>query len=217
MNLDNFDWGPTSESFKKQITDEIFNGTNDYEKFFEVEEGDVVVDIGATVGEFTYKILEKNPKHCYVVEPLPVFFDTLKRNLEGRQVSFTNAAITSDKFCKINWDGHDEKVNTLTFKEFVELNRLNKIDFLKFDCEGGEYDIFSQENIEYLKKVPKIVCEMHLRTGILKEKFRYFRDKILPNFNKFKFISLDNVDITWDLNNEHFVQYYKEVYLHIKN
>jgi FkbM family methyltransferase len=217
MNLDNFDWGPTSERFKQQVTDEIFNGTNDYEKFFEVEKGDIVVDIGATVGEFTYKILEKNPKHCYVVEPLPVFFDTLKRNLEGRQVSFTNAAITSDKFCKINWDGHDEKVNTLTFKEFVELNRLNKIDFLKFDCEGGEYDIFSQENIEYLKKVPKIVCEIHLRTGILKEKFRYFRDKILPNFNNFKFISLDNVDITWDLNNEHFVQYYKEVYLHIKN
>jgi FkbM family methyltransferase len=217
MNLDKFDWGPTSERFKKQVTEEIFNGTNDYEKLFEVEEGDIVVDIGATVGEFTYKILEKNPKHCYVVEPLPVFFDTLKRNLEGRQVSFTNAAITSDKFCKINWDGHDEKVNTLTFKEFIELNRLNKIDFLKFDCEGGEYDIFSEENIEYLKKVPKIVCEMHLRTGILKEKFRYFRDKILPNFNNFKFISLDNVDITWDLNNEHFVQYYKEVYLHIKN
>jgi tRNA G46 methylase TrmB len=56
MNLDNFNWGPTSESFKKQVTDEIFNGVNDYEKFFEVEEGDIVVDIGATVGEFTYRV-----------------------------------------------------------------------------------------------------------------------------------------------------------------
>jgi FkbM family methyltransferase len=217
MNLDKFDWGPTSEKFKIQVIKEIFNGTNDYEKLFEVEEDDIVVDIGATVGEFTYKILEKKPKHCYVVEPLPVFFDTLKRNLEGHQVSFTNAAITGDKYCEINWDGYNEKVNTLTFKEFVELNRLKKIDFLKFDCEGGEYDIFSSENIEYLKLVPKIVCEMHLRTGLLKEKFRYFRDKVLPNFKNFQFMSLDGVNITWDLKNEHFIEYYKEVYLYIKN
>jgi FkbM family methyltransferase len=217
MNLDKFDWGPTSESFKNQVTNEIFNGINDYEKFFEVEKGDIVVDIGATVGEFTYKILEKNPKHCYVVEPLPVFFDTLKRNLEGYQISFTNAAITSDKYCEIYWDGHNEKVNTLTFKEFVELNRLHKIDFLKFDCEGGEYDIFSLENIEHLKTIPKIVCEMHLRTGILKEKFRDFRDKILNNFNNYQFTSIDGVNITWDLKNEHFIQYYNEVYLYIKN
>jgi hypothetical protein len=217
MNLDKFDWGPTSEKFKIQVIKEIFNGTNDYEKLFEVEEDDIVVDIGATVGEFTYKILEKKPKHCYVVEPLPVFFDTLKRNLEGHQVSFTNAAITGDKYCEINWDGYNEKINTLTFKEFVELNRLKKIDFLKFDCEGGEYDIFSSENIEYLKLVPKIVCEMHLRTGLLKEKFRYFRDKVLPNFKNFQFMSLDGVNITWDLKNEHFIEYYKEVYLYIKN
>ena len=217
MNLNNFDWGPTSERFKLQVTKEIFNGTNDYEKLFEVEEGDIVVDIGATVGEFTYKILEKNPKHCYVVEPLPVFFDTLKKNLEGHQVSFTNAAITSDKYCKIFWDGYDEDVNTLTFKEFVDLNRLHKIDFLKSDCEGGEYDMFSQENIELLKTIPKITCEMHLRTGKLKEQFRNFRDTILPHFKNFQFVSLDGVNINWDLKNEHFIQYYNEVYLYIKN
>ena len=217
MNLDNFNWGPTSEKFKKQVIDEIFDGVNDYEKLFEVEEGDIVVDIGATVGEFTYRILDKKPKHCYVVEPVSVFFDTLKKNLHGYPVSFTNVAITSDKFCKINWDGYDESVNTLTFNEFIKMNRLEHIDFLKFDCEGGEYDIFSEENISFLKTIPKIVGEFHLRNGISQEKFRHFRDKILPNFNNYKFISLDGVDIMWYLKNEHFIQYYKEVYLYINN
>lgn len=217
MNLDNFDWGPTSEKFKKQVIYEIFDGVNDYEKFFNVKEGDIVVDIGATVGEFTYRILDRKPKHCYVVEPLPIFFDTLKKNLHGYPVSFTNAAITSDKFCKINWDGYDETVNTLTFNEFIKLNRLNHIDFFKFDCEGGEYDIFSEDNISFLKTIPNIVGEFHLRTGKLKESFRYFRDNILSNFDNYQFMSLDGIDITWDLQNEHFIQYYKEVYLYIKN
>ena len=216
MNLDNFDWGPTSEGFKTQVIKEIFEN-NDYEYCFEVEENDIVVDIGATIGEFTYKILEKKPKHCYVVEPLPVFFDTLKKNLEGNQVSFTNAAITNDKYCKIEWDGRNSEVNTLTFNEFITRNRLNKIDFLKIDCEGGEYDIFTEENIEFLKKVPKIVCELHLENGVFKEKFRNFRDNILPNFKNIKFMSYDFCEIMWDLQNEHFIEYYGEVYLYIDN
>lgn len=217
MNLDKFNWGPTSEKFKKQVQKEVFEGVNDYEKYFEVEQDDIVVDIGATVGEFTYMILDKKPKHCYVVEPVSAFFDTLKSNLQGHPVSFTNAAITKDSVCKIKWDGFDESVNTLTFEQFIKLNRLSHVDFLKFDCEGGEYDIFSEGNLPFLKTIPKIVGEFHLRTGILKENFRHFRDKILPNFKKYKFMSLDHVDITWDLKNEHFIQYYKEVYIYIQN
>lgn len=217
MNLDNFNWGPTSEEFKNQVIDEIFNGVNDYERFFEVEEGDIVVDIGASVGEFTYKILEKKPKHCYVVEPLSIFFDVLRQNLYGHSVSFINAAITDDKICEIHCDGNSEFVNTLTFNEFIKLNRLNHIDFLKFDCEGGEYDIFSEQNIDFLKTIPKIACEMHLRESQHNKKFRNFRDNILPNFKNYQVRSIDNADIKWDLWNESFLEYYQEVYFFIDN
>ena len=208
MNLENFDWGKTSEVFKKQVIDEIFNETNDYEKLFEVEEGDIVVDIGATVGEFTYRILEKKPKHCYVVEPLSVFFESLKKNLYGCPVSFTKAAISSDRHCEITCDGYTELVNTLTFNEFIKLSGITHIDFLKFDCEGGEYDIFSEQNINFLKTIPKIACEMHLRETSHNEKFRNFRDNILPNFTNYKFRSVDFADINWDLYNDNFLQYY---------
>jgi hypothetical protein len=88
---------------------------------------------------------------------------------------------------------------------------------LKIDCEGGEYDVFTERNIEYLKKVPKIVAEFHLGNRVSKELFRNFRDNILKNFDKFNFRSLDGVDITWDLHNEHFIQYYREIMLYIDN
>lgn len=214
-NIENFDWGATSEAFKSQVINEVFNGTSDYERLFEVEEGDIVVDIGSTVGEFTYSILHKKPKHCYVVEPMPVFFDTLQNNLYGHPVSFVNAAITDEKYCTLQWDGHIHNVQTLTFEEFILKNRIKKIDFLKSDCEGGEYNIFSQTNISFLKTIPKIVFEIHLNSPILKEKFRNFRDNILPHFDNFHVRSIDGVDIKWDLYNEHFIQYYKEVYFYI--
>lgn len=218
IDLNNFNWGPLSNDYKSQMMSEIFSDkVNIYESMFQVEENDIVVDIGATVGEFTFSILNRKPKHCYVIEPLAPFFDVLKTNLEGYPVSFINAGISSDKFLEIEWDGHTETIRPLTFSELIEQNRLNKIDFLKVDCEGGEYDVFSEKNIPLLKKIPKIVTEFHLSDKINKEKFRSFRDNILPNFNNFIFKSLDGVNITWDLNNEHFITYYREVMLYINN
>ena len=42
INLDNFDWGPTSQSYKEQMMSEIFSDKKSlYEYMFDVEEGDV--------------------------------------------------------------------------------------------------------------------------------------------------------------------------------
>jgi len=49
INLENFNWGPTSEWYKDQLTREMFE-ENIYEKYFPVEEGDIVVDFGASIG-----------------------------------------------------------------------------------------------------------------------------------------------------------------------
>ena len=82
IDLTNFNWGwmeeqslvyhvmsngehkHMGEHHKDSIIKEIFIDKC-YEKFFEVEEGDIVLDIGASVGPFTYSILHKNPKHVF--------------------------------------------------------------------------------------------------------------------------------------------------------
>ena len=184
----NFDWGKSTQNHIEYSTRDLF-GNRIYEKKFQVEENDIVVDIGATVGEFTYSILHKKPKHCYVVEPMAVFFDTLKKNLEGHPVSFTNAAISSSKNLEIYWDNEVQTCRALTFKEFIEQNRLFKIDFLKVDCEGGEYDIFSEENIDFLTRIPKIAVEFHTGFSGFTEKFQ----KIKNNLKIFKKIHFEDI------------------------
>jgi len=207
------------EFHKKAIITEIFE-QQCYEKFFEVEEGDVVLDIGASVGPFTYSILHKNPKQVFCFEPSEREFKTLVKNLRGHQVipipkgiSNVNSIVKSDMLF-----GGEDEMETLTFDRFINLYNVDKIDFIKTDCEGGEYDIFTQDNLEFLKhNVKKVVGEWHLRYPELKEKFKNFRDNILPHFKNYKILSLDGVDIGWDLYNEHFLEYYTEVIIYIDN
>jgi len=204
---------------KEGIIGEIFE-RRCYEQFFEVEENDIVLDIGASVGPFTYSILNKKPKQVYCFEPSEREFKTLTKNIKGfavipipKGISNTNSIVESDMLF-----GGETEMETITFSKFINLYNIEKIDFIKTDCEGGEYDIFTQDNLDFLKNnVKKVVGEWHLRYPELKEKFRNFRDNILPHFKDYKVFSIDGIDIGWDLWNEHFLEYYTEVIIHIDN
>jgi len=210
---------PLSHYHKRCIIQEIFED-NLYEKNFEVEKGDLVVDVGASIGPFTYSILHKNPEHVYCFEPSIKEFKTLNKNVRSYPVTTINKGISNVNSIVQSSQlfGGEKEMETITFKSFIENYSINKIDFLKTDCEGGEYDIFNKENEEFiLKNVKKIVGEWHLGDTELKNKFREFRDTYLKLFNKYEIYSVDGHLIKWDLWNEHFIEYYTEVIINIDN
>jgi FkbM family methyltransferase len=222
MDTSNFIWEPECyKGFKETVYKEIFE-EKIYERFFEVEEGDVVFDIGASLGPFTFSILDKNPSHVFAMEPSFEEFKTLVLNTIKGPVTSINKGISDivgefDFEFVFNDDGKNKMYST-TFKKLISDYNLTKIDFIKSDCEGGEYNIFTIDNLDWIKNnVRKISGEWHLRTPELKEKFRKFRDEFLINFSKYEVYSFDGVNIKWDLWNEHFIEYYKEVTIYIDN
>lgn len=219
MNISKFDWGVLDEEYgKEHIIKETFQDRI-YERFFTVEEGDIVVDIGASVGPFVYSILPNKPKHIYCLEPSDTQFPTLVKNTVGYPVTPILKGISDiNSFINNKQVYGSNHMDSITFKRFIELYNINKIDFLKTDCEGGEYDIFTGDNIDWVKNnIKKIVGEWHLTNTKLKPKFRYFRDNYLSYFNNYEVYSVDGVNIKWDLWNEHFLEYYTEVIIYINN
>lgn len=239
INLTNFNWGwmgdnsetyhvmsdgthkQMSEFHRESITQEIFVDKC-YEKFFEVEVGDVVLDIGASVGPFTYSILHKKPKHVFCFEPSESEFKTLVKNTIGHPVTQINKGVSNVNSVVMNDHlfGGEDQMESITFKKFIDLYGIEKIDFLKTDCEGGEFHIFTDENFDWIKSnVRKIVGEWHiqLQGHNYVEEFREFRDKYLSKFENFQVYSVDNVDIKWDLWNDHFLEYYRQIIIHIDN
>lgn len=222
MNLHEFDWGNTDEWYKKTINREIFEDKI-YEKIFKVKEGDIVFDFGSSIGPFAYTLKDRNISHIYCVEPSESLQSTLEKNMEGLPHTIIPKALGGnneliDTFIFFENEEKNGVVPSITFKTLIESYNIEKIDFLKTDCEGCEYDIFTIENICWLKQnLGYVVGEWHLGTPTQKSKFREFRDVFLRIFPNHHVYAVDGINIKWDLWNEHFIEYYKQVIIHIDN
>lgn len=222
MDVTKFDWGSSNEWYKDCIGKEVFD-EKIYERFFSVNNNDVVLDVGASIGIFTYSILDKNPSHVFCLEPSPEQFITLNKNTLNGFVTCINKGLSNvDGIKTLNEvygaDNKPLEVHTLRFDTLIKKYNIQQIDFLKTDCEGGEYDIFNIQNLIWIKNnVKKIVGEWHLSTPTQKQQFREFRDVFLRLFNNYEIYSVDGANIKWDLWNEHFIQYYKQIIIYIDN
>jgi len=195
INLENIDWGPFDMNDEEirisrdYVKSEIEHGI--YTKFFDVEEGDVVFDIGCSVGPFVLSILHKNPKEIHCFEPHRGLFQSMKNNLGNYKNVFLNcSAIGSkdelnsslDSVFEFNDPENKTGIDIVKFKTYVDTHQIKKINFLKIDCEGGEWSVFTSENYDWIRNnVSKIAGEFHCFTEDMKNSFISFRDLYLKN------------------------------------
>ena len=216
--MKNFDWGPITEEGQRILTKEIITDRM-YEKYDQVRKGDIVVDLGATVGEFSCSILGRKPLHVYALEPSPQTFPFLVKNTRGCPVTPINKAIAYkdwEVICPGICHSDSRLVEGITFPTLLRLYSLDHIDFLKTDCEGGEYSVFTPDNLDFIyDKVGAISGEWHLSTPELKDQFRRFRDDFLRCF-KFEVHDVEGNNITQALKTEGFIRFYNEVFIYIR-
>ena len=165
------------------IVTEIFYDKVYERDFVRLNINDVVVDIGANYGVFSLYSQMFNPSKVYAVEPLKATFKSMKKNLTEYGVTCINKAVSSEngfeKFMitEVNGNNFSEKnengfhpssvigeeiVETITINQFISALDIERIDFIKVDCEGGELDLFRTIDKEYLQNnVGKIAIEYH--------------------------------------------------------
>jgi FkbM family methyltransferase len=162
------------------VFNEIIGHKVYHNDFINVEENDVVIDIGFNYGLFSMISLKNNPSKIIAFEPNPKlvsnyqkFFNHEKIELHQKAVSNKAGIVTfnenndpgmSTLLSDINTHNINTtyKVELINFYQFIQKNNINQIDYLKVDCEGGEYDIFDSIPNEYLtNQVKKIALEFH--------------------------------------------------------
>lgn len=191
---------------------EIFiNGDYEKEKECMVKEGDVVLDIGSNFGFFTLDSVSKGASKVYSIEPYPLAFEHLKKlsSEYGRIFPINKAVSDEDGEVFMHFDSDASATNCVTTYsemfgrsssgvpvESVNINTLllsfpEKINFLKIDCEGSEFEIFKTITPENLRSIDKIVVETHgeeidsfVHQTLLDSSFKVYKyDNILFSIN----------------------------------
>jgi len=140
----------------------------------------VIVDIGANIGVFTVFAASESPHaRIYSFEPVPKNYAWLRRNVEssgldGRVQTFNLGVVStsgkrtlhlsSSPLHSIFEDGEISEsieIECTTLPEILESNRLERIDLLKMNCEGAEYEIFYSTPDECFSKISEIRMEFH--------------------------------------------------------
>jgi FkbM family methyltransferase len=142
-----------------------------------VGQDSVVIDVGANVGALTL-LMAKTAKcgRVIAVEPGPTICSRLRRNIdlnpELQSIVDVFQVGISDKIGELFWKedannrgnagllGHDgQSVRVDTLDHIVDSAHLTKIDFIKIDVEGMEYEVIKSGMASILKYRPLICYE----------------------------------------------------------
>ncbi len=146
-----------------------------------LEKGDVVLDCGANIGMFSAYAARKGCR-VYAFEPVPRIAAYLKKTAElNPGITVQEAALTDrsggvdihmdlknageSSINNISAGNTYEKITVpgTTIDEFIDLNNIQKVDFIKADIEGAErYMLAGAKNV-LRKFAPKLaICKYHL-------------------------------------------------------
>ncbi len=203
-----------------------------YNNFYNFKPDDIIFDIGTNIGLMTLQFAKQVPLgKVYSFEPTHYAIGRLKSNLllnqqlsERVQIvntfisekTLNNPDIIAFSSWKVNGESNKNNhpihlgtpkstdgVNSVTLDDYIQLNNINKLDFIKIDTDGHEFEIFKggKESIKKLR--PVIIFE--IGKYILEEK-KYTFDFFLNFFYEldYKIYSIKiNKEITFSNYNKH--------------
>jgi FkbM family methyltransferase len=142
-----------------------------------------VIDVGANVGYFSLFMLSNNRNaQILAFEPMPMNYQLLKKYRdENSHLNFipVNKAVSQrNETITLSYDARDSyttsagifngdkeldrmEVSATTLADIIDNYKLDKIDFLKLDCEGSEYPIVYNAPASILQKISAMAIETH--------------------------------------------------------
>lgn len=175
--------------------------------FFKKNKYSVCLDLGAYIGDTAYLINKYlKPQKVYAFEPDPDNLKILKQNirlnqLEGKVIPVPLASSDKNGFVYFRNQGagseiinekkgkHTLRIKTITIDSFVEKNKIKKVDLIKMDIEGAEFDTLKGAVKTLKRDKPDLIIAIYHKGEHLFEIPPYLK-KIVPEY-KFRFFAFN--------------------------
>ena len=156
----------------------------DYTRGWEpIGKADTVIDIWGNIGAFALIASRAAPDgHVFTFEPETDNFRLLKRNIAAngrRNVTAVHAAVAAKSgvvrlFKATKGSLHTtvegrldasglEETRAVSLADIMDSHGIDRVDFLKIDCEGAEYEILYGLPSDYFPRIQRIALEYHAR------------------------------------------------------
>jgi FkbM family methyltransferase len=164
---------PTTQELevKKWISD---GGDEKYRYDFNLTPDSIVFDLGGYKGQWASDIYSRYNCNILIFEPAIVFADNIKKRFEiNQKIQVFSIALGSfgrEESISMGEDGSSVfgkygKKETIQFKDvstFFEFNAINRVDLMKINIEGGEYELLSRLiETGLIKKIKQIQVQFH--------------------------------------------------------
>lgn len=146
-----------------------------------LQDGWTIVDIGAALGDYAVWAAKQVPHgRVIAVEPYPPSVSLLRSNIDKNHVYnveiFAGAIAASSGTTSLQVEqgsivqnstavGQKNKqeveVKTASLEDLFAKFEIKKCDYLKMDCEGGEYEILFSASTQLLANIDRICMEVH--------------------------------------------------------
>lgn len=173
-----------------------------------INEKSVVLDVGAFNGEFAEIILSKFGSNLILLEPLINEFNVLKKKFFlNKKVKVINKALSNNNGkAYLLIDKNNSFITNKNSNKSYEINCLDvknlfdeelKIDLIKLNVEGSEYDIIERLiDLKYLTKCKNYLIQFHHKNN---NKFEKRKINIENNFKNDLFEKIASYEYIWEL------------------
>lgn len=172
-----------------------------------IKPNSLVVDLGANKGEFSSYMADKFRARVLAVEPMPIFFNSIKEDAFIQKFNYGIAGknekrkfFVPSSICPNFYRGENKdptiEVNCISLDKFFEENNIKHVDLLKVDIEGAEIELFESLKKETLQKIDQITVEFHeFLWPELKPQVKAIKKKLAEDFYCVSFSLTNNGDV----------------------
>jgi len=147
-----------NKNLKMNEFDRWFNDGGDlrYRYNYDLNNESIVFDVGGYEGNFSQKIINDFSCKVFIFEPMKSYFDLIKNKFHNNNnVKLFNFGLSnvnddikiyhlSDASSMFKESNSYELIKVKDISQFIDENNIKKIDLLKLNIEGSEYDVLEK-------------------------------------------------------------------------
>jgi len=185
---------PLSEKEKRVMPWFKINGDETLRVEYDLSERSIVFDMGGYEGKWAKDIFARYACRIYIFEPVPEYYTRIRdRFMKNNKVSVFDygldkenrsieLALLGDGTSMFKKGSRQIRIKLVRAEDFMNEHRIDHIDLMKINIEGGEYDLLEHLiGSGFAGKINDIQVQFHDFVPRAEERMRNIQSKLLEN------------------------------------